>query len=73
MCIGHRGINSFVYADDIVLLAISLHDMLIASASTHNAEFLKNVLVLITYSHKSNFMRVGPRYNSKIMCSYLSQ
>ena len=61
--IGHRCINSFMYADDIILLSISNQDML---KLVHLCiEYLSETLDLPINIRKCQFLRVGPRFDAK--------
>ena len=52
--------NSFMYADDLILLSISIHDMQ-AMVDICEIEF-KNILMSIN-SKKSACLRIGDRHN----------
>jgi len=57
--IGHRCVNSFMYADDIVLVSISIVDMQQLVKDCIN--YLTDKFDLPVNFRKCNFLRVGPR------------
>ena len=68
--IGHSCVNSFMYADDIILMSISVQDML---QLVHDCiTFFTEELDLPINVRKCNFLRVGSRFEYKCAPIYFN-